>query len=115
MRESMPIFLLYKRLFLLKNKYWPLHEPETKAFVKTIKDEASICFFFFSSRRWAFRNDSFVLSQKLPTFVKQVPSSNPSYGDEWRSLLRHCFDALNKVMVVVVVGGFLYLFFSPSI
>jgi hypothetical protein len=90
----------------LKNKYWPLHEPnKTKAFVKTIKDERRPFVSFFS-RRWAFRNDSFVLSQKS---CQRSSKKVPQQPEMWRSLLRHCFDALNKV---VVVGGiFIFIFF----
>jgi hypothetical protein len=64
----------------LKNKYWPLHEPnKTKAFVKTIKDEASICsFFFFSPGDGRFETILLSSLKKLPTFVKK---SSAATGD----------------------------------
>jgi hypothetical protein len=62
----------------LKNKYWPLHEPnKTKAFVKTIKDERRPFVSFFPGDG---RFETILLSslKKLPTFVKK---SSAATGD----------------------------------
>jgi hypothetical protein len=71
--------------------------------VKTIKDERRPFVSFFPGDG---RFETILLSslKKLPTFVKKVPQQ----PEMWRSLLRHCFDALNKV---VVVGIFIFIFF----
>jgi hypothetical protein len=44
------------------------------------------------------------LSKSCQRSSKKVPQQ----PEMWRSLLRHCFDALNKV---VVVGIFIFIFF----
>lgn len=72
--------------------------------MKTIKDERRPFVSFFPEMGVSKRFFC-PISKSCQRSSKKVPQQ----PEMWRSLLRHCFDALNKV--VVVVGGIFIIFF----